>query len=138
MNNAYNTGHQVILFDGVCNLCNSVVQFLIKRDKTDTFRFASLQSEAGQQILGQHQLPTQNFNSFVLYKNNKIYQKSTAALLVAKALPGWWPLLAAFIIIPPLLRDPLYDIIAQNRYKWFGKKESCPLPSAETRKKFFN
>jgi predicted DCC family thiol-disulfide oxidoreductase YuxK len=126
----------LLLFDGVCNLCNSSVQFILLRDKKDRFRFASLQSDYGQNLLREHNLPTQSFNSLVLVENGKIYKKSTAALRIARKLKGLWPLLFAFIIIPPFIRNFVYDIIAKNRYRWFGKKEECMLPRPEWKQKF--
>jgi predicted DCC family thiol-disulfide oxidoreductase YuxK len=126
----------LLLFDGVCNLCNSSVQFILLRDKKDRFRFASLQSDHGQNILKEHHLPTDKFNSLVLVENGKIYQKSTAALRIARKLKGLWPLLFAFIIIPPFIRNFVYDIIAKNRYRWFGKKDECMLPRPEWKQKF--
>jgi predicted DCC family thiol-disulfide oxidoreductase YuxK len=126
----------LLLFDGVCNLCNSSVQFILLRDKKDRFRFASLQSDYGQNLLREHNLPTESFNSLVLVENDKIYQKSTAALRIARKLKGLWPLLFAFIIIPPFIRNFVYDIIAKNRYRWFGKKEECMLPRPEWKQKF--
>jgi predicted DCC family thiol-disulfide oxidoreductase YuxK len=126
----------LLLFDGVCNLCNSSVQFILLRDKKDRFRFASLQSDYGQNLLREHNLPTESFNSLVLVENGKIYQKSTAALRIARKLKGLWPLLFAFIIIPPFIRNFVYDIIAKNRYRWFGKKEECMLPRPEWKQKF--
>ena len=126
----------LLLFDGVCNLCNSSVQFILLRDKKDRFRFASLQSDYGQNLLREHNLPTETFNSLVLVENDKVYKKSTAALRIARKLKGLWPLLFAFIIIPPFIRNFVYDIIAKNRYRWFGKKEECMLPRPEWKQKF--
>jgi predicted DCC family thiol-disulfide oxidoreductase YuxK len=126
----------LLLFDGVCNLCNSSVQFILLRDKKDRFRFASLQSDYGQNLLREHNLPTESFNSLVLVENDKVYKKSTAALRIARKLKGLWPLLFAFIIIPPFIRNFVYDIIAKNRYRWFGKKEECMLPRPEWKQKF--
>ena len=126
----------LLLFDGVCNLCNSSVQFILLRDKKDRFRFASLQSDYGQNLLREHNLPTESFNSLVLVENGKIYQKSTAALRIARKLKGLWPLLFAFIIIPPFIRNFVYDIIAKNRYRLFGKKDECMLPRPEWKQKF--
>ena len=126
----------LLLFDGVCNLCNSSVQFILLRDKKDRFRFASLQSDYGQDLLREHNLPTETFNSLVLVENGKVYKKSTAALRIARKLKGLWPLLFAFIIIPPFIRNFVYDIIAKNRYRWFGKKEECMLPRPEWKQKF--
>jgi predicted DCC family thiol-disulfide oxidoreductase YuxK len=138
MNNLHQIKHSVILFDGVCNLCNKVVQFVIKRDKKGSFKFASLQSTFGQQLLENFDLPTDNFNSFILFKKGRIYTRSTAALLVLKELPGVWLLLSALIIIPPFIRNAVYNTIARNRYKWFGKKQECWLPSPETKDRFYN
>jgi len=126
----------LILFDGVCNLCNSSVQFILLRDKKDRFRFASLQSDYGQSILKQYNLPTDKFNSLALVENGKIYQKSTGALRIARKLKGLWPMLYGFIIVPPFIRNLVYDIIAKNRYRWFGKKEECMLPRPEWKQKF--
>lgn len=130
--------HSIILFDGVCNLCNAAIQFVIKHDKQKHFKFAALQSNAGQQLLKQYQLPSQNFNSFVLIQNEKAYTKSTAALMVSKQLAGITKLLYGFIIVPPLIRNAVYNFIAKNRYKWFGKKDSCMLPTPELLARFLN
>lgn len=127
----------VILFDGVCNLCNSTVQFVIKHDPKRQFRFASLQGEYGQQVLKQFNLPTNTLSSFILLKDHQIYTHSTGALKVAKQLSGAWPLLYVFIIIPPFIRNAVYQFIANNRYKWFGKKESCAMPSPELKSLFY-
>lgn len=126
----------VILFDGVCNLCNNSVQFVIKRDKKKQFYFTSLQSNAGQQLLKQYQLSPGKFDSFVLIENGKAYTRSTAALRVVKRLGGLLSFLYAFIIIPPFIRNAIYDYVARNRYKWFGKSESCMLPTPELRARF--
>ncbi len=126
----------VILFDGVCNLCNAVVIFIIKRDRKNLFRFASLQSAFGQSVLQKFHLSANTFNSFILFTSSKIYTKSAAALLVAKQLPGGWPLLYAFIVVPGFIRDAVYNFIASNRYKWFGKKEECWIPSPSLQTKF--
>jgi len=128
----------VILFDGVCNLCSGAVQFVIKRDKKNIFRFASLQSSFGQRVLQNCHLSTGNFTSFVLLQNGRVYVKSAAALLVARQLSGFWPLLYAFIIIPSFLRNIVYNVIAANRYKWFGQKEACWIPSPELKIRFFD
>lgn len=130
--------HSIILFDGVCNLCNGAVQFVIKHDKQKHFMFASLQSDAGQQLLKQHQLPQQSFNSFILIENNKAFIKSTAALMVAKQLNGIIKLLYGFIILPPFIRNAVYNFIAKNRYKWFGKKDTCMMPTQDLTSRFLN
>lgn len=127
----------VILFDGVCNLCNGSVQFVIKHDPKRQFRFASIQGDYGQQVLKQFHLPPDSLNSFILLKDNQIYTHSTGALKVAKQLSGAWPLLYVFIIIPPFIRNAVYQFIANNRYKWFGKKESCAIPSPELKSLFY-
>ena len=128
--------HPIILFDGVCNLCNKSVQFIIKWDKKDLFRFTSLQSETGQALLSNYNLSSSDLSSFILIENEKAYTRSTGALRVARKLSGAWPLLYAFIIIPPFIRNALYNFIATNRYKWFGKQESCWLPFTELKNKF--
>lgn len=133
-----NQGHPVILFDGVCNLCNSSVQFVIRRDKKGSFRFASLQGRSGQQYLQQYHLPVDAFNSFVLIENNKVYTRSTAALRVARQLGGGWKLLYGFIVIPRFIRDAVYNLVAKNRYRWFGKKEACMIPSPELKARFLD
>lgn len=126
----------VILFDGVCNLCNSSVQFVIERDKKEQFKFASLQSDYGQEQLKKHNLLDKNIDSIVLIENDKAYIKSTAALRIAKRLGSLYPLAYVFIIVPVFLRNLVYDFVARNRYKWFGKQESCWLPTPELRGRF--
>lgn len=129
---------KIILFDGVCNLCNTSVQFVIKNDKKNIFKYASLQSDFGQKLLNEKDLDSNNFDSFILLDNQRIYQKSTAALLVAKHLSWQWQWLQLFWLIPTPVRDLVYNFIAKNRYRWFGKKESCWIPTPEMRKKFLN
>jgi predicted DCC family thiol-disulfide oxidoreductase YuxK len=126
----------IILFDGVCNLCNSAVQFVIQRDKRNNFLFASLQSTPGQELLQSHHLPAGNISSFVLVENRNIYLGSTGALRVAKKLNGIWPLLYIFIIVPKFIRDRVYYWIAKNRYKWFGKKNECMVPTPALKASF--
>ncbi len=126
----------IILFDGVCNLCNSSVQFIIRNDPKHHFRFASLQSNLGQSILKQFNLPTNELSSFILLDKGKISVKSTGALKVVKQLSGAWPLLYILIIVPSFIRDAVYEFVGRNRYKWFGKKEICWLPSPEIRALF--
>lgn len=125
----------VILFDGVCNLCSGSVQFILKRDKEKRFLFASLQSIYGQNLLKQFNLPVDNFNSFILYQDGKIFSKSTGALKMFSQLAGWrW--VKIFRIVPKFIRDVVYNLIANNRYKWFGKKEACWLPTQELKARF--
>ena len=123
--------HPVILFDGVCNLCARSVQFVIKHDPKHQFRFASLQNEFGRQVLEEFQLPATEWGSFILLENNRIYTQSGGALRVVKKLNGLLPFLYIFIIIPRFVRDAIYQWIAKNRYKWFGKKQACWLPTPE-------
>ncbi|WP_219932552.1 thiol-disulfide oxidoreductase DCC family protein [Perlabentimonas gracilis] len=129
------TNKSIILFDGVCNLCNASVQFIIKRDKGDYFRFAALQSETGKAIANKYDV-SDNASSVILIENEKKYTESTAALKIAKKLSGLWPLLYLFIIIPPPIRNSIYRIIAKNRYRWFGKKDECMVPPPEQTHKF--
>ena len=126
----------IILFDGLCNLCDGAVKFVIKHDADKKFLFASLQSENGQKLLKQFNLPLENFNSFVLYQNNKVYSKSTAALNVAKQLNGAIKFIYLFIIVPAFIRDSVYNWISKRRYKWFGKKETCIIPTPELKARF--
>jgi len=128
---------RIILFDGVCNLCNSSVQFIIKRDPKGRFKFASIQSETGQSLLELHGYDKE-IDSFILIENQKIYFKSSAALMVCRNLNGLWKLLTILRILPAPFRDFFYDVVANNRYKWFGKKESCMLPTKEMKKRFLN
>jgi predicted DCC family thiol-disulfide oxidoreductase YuxK len=128
--------HPVILFDGVCNLCNSSVQFIIRHDPQHIFRFASLQSSFGQKILSKYDLPLNNYNSFILFVDSKIYTGSTAALLVAKKLSGIVKCIYVFMIVPKFIRDGVYNIIAKNRYKWFGKKNECWIPTPDLKSLF--
>lgn len=128
----------IIFFDGVCNLCNSSVQFVIKYDAGNKFLFAPLQGITAKEILEKHNHPTKQLNSFVLYKNDRLFTQSTAALKVARELKGWPSWLYAFIIVPVFIRDAVYNFIAKNRYKWFGKKDSCMLPSPALKAKFLD
>jgi predicted DCC family thiol-disulfide oxidoreductase YuxK len=128
--------HPIILFDGVCNYCNAMVNFLIRRDKKKIFRFAALQSEAAQKILGQYHLPQNNFDSFILVENDKIYKRSDAALRLYNKLPWYWKWTQLFWIFPKFIRDGVYNVIARNRYKWFGKKDQCMVPTPEVKERF--
>lgn len=128
----------VILFDGVCNLCNGAVQFVIKHDTKAYYSFAALQSNYGQKLLKEHNLDVKDFDSFVLYENGKVYLKSTAALQLTKHLRFPFPLLYPLIILPAFLRNLVYDFVAKNRYAWFGKKESCMIPSPALKDRFID
>lgn len=127
---------KLILFDGVCNLCNSSVQFVIKKDKKNIYLFAPLQGIIGQQIIKVFNIDTKKTDSILLYTNNKLYSKSTAALKVAATLGFPTNILSVFIIIPTFIRNWVYDFIAKNRYKWYGKKEACMIPTPELKAKF--
>ena len=129
------SGQPVLLFDGVCNLCASAVSFIIKRDPRAVFRFASLQSTFGQKQLLEHQIPA-GTDSVVLIEKGQAYTESTAALRICRHLSGAWPLLYGLIILPKPLRDAGYKFIARHRYRWFGKKDSCMLPTPELRGRF--
>ena len=128
--------HKIILFDGVCNLCNSSVNFVIKKDKNDVFRFAALQSVIGQQYIERFNINPSKTDSIILIDGDKHYIKSTAALTIAQSLKGAYPLLYAFMIVPNFIRNWVYDYIAKNRYQWYGKKESCMIPTPELKSKF--
>ena len=133
-------GKKIILFDGVCNLCNSSVQFVIKRDKKDIFRFAPLQSEIGKKMVEERGIDTSTVDSIILVEPNiAYYTKSSAAIEIANDLGGIWKILNVFTyILPVSVRDWIYDFIARNRYKWFGKKEQCMIPTPEMKAKFIS
>lgn len=124
----------VILFDGVCNLCNTSVDFVIRKDKNEYFQFGALQQSSD--LLKKYHIDSQYLTSLVLIENGKVFYKSSAALRIAKRLDGAWPLLFSFIMIPKFVRDPVYSWIANNRYRWFGKGNSCRLPSPEEARRF--
>lgn len=129
---------KVLLFDGVCNLCNGAVQFVLKRNKAANIQFASLQSEIGRQLLLENNLPADFLHSFVFLDENKLYTKSSAALRVSKYLKGGWPLFQVFLLVPGLIRDAVYTAIAKNRYRWFGKSEHCWIPTKELKSRFLD
>jgi predicted DCC family thiol-disulfide oxidoreductase YuxK len=134
--NPVNYNNKIILFDGLCNLCSSAVTFIIKRDKKDVFRFASLQSACGKELLDTFDIDPVNTDSLILISKEKAYLRSSAALRIARGLNGGYPLLFGFLLLPKFLRDRIYDFIARNRYNWFGKKESCMIPTPELKSKF--
>jgi predicted DCC family thiol-disulfide oxidoreductase YuxK len=130
-------GKKIILFDGVCNLCNSAVQFVIEHDRKDIFRFVALQSELGKEILAYIGIDAKNIDSIILYEPGvAYYYKSSAAIEIARSLGGFWHFGTVFRIIPTRIRNLLYDYVAKNRYKWYGKKESCMIPTHELKAKF--
>jgi predicted DCC family thiol-disulfide oxidoreductase YuxK len=129
----------IVLFDGVCNFCNDSVRFIIKRDQQDLYRFASLQSDLGQQLTSERGIDTKEVDSIILIQPGEAYYtKSDAALEIAKYLGGLYSLLGIFQYLPTGFRNLFYDFIARNRYKWFGKKETCPMPSKEEQDKFLD
>ncbi|OWW25880.1 thiol-disulfide oxidoreductase [Zobellia sp. OII3] len=128
---------QIILFDGVCNLCNGAVQFVIKRDTLDVFRYAPLQSELGKKLIAERNIDSDSIDSIILIDPGVAYYiKSDAALEIGKQLRGYKTLSSILLWIPRSLRDIVYDFIARNRYKWYGKKEHCMVPTPELRAKF--
>jgi predicted DCC family thiol-disulfide oxidoreductase YuxK len=127
---------RVVLFDGVCNLCNQSVLFVIKRDPQGKFKFAALQSSFAREQLKKNDLDSESLYSIMLLQEGKCYQRSRAALEIARQLTGLWPLLYGFIIVPPFLRNWVYDLIANNRYSMFGKKDECMIPTPELRARF--
>ena len=128
--------HPVVLFDGVCNLCNGSVQFIIAHDPHAQFRFAPLQSESARRLLGESEARGPFPDSVILIERGYVSTRSAAALRIARRLKFPWPLLYALVVVPSPLRDMGYDFIARNRYKWFGKREACMLPTPELRARF--
>ncbi len=128
--------HSIVFFDGVCNLCTGSVKFVIKRDSKDKFRFAALQSDAAQQQLRPFGLSLNELNTILLLEQGRVYQRSAAALRIARRLDGAWPLLYGFMIVPAFIRDFVYNQIASRRYRVWGREESCMVPSAELKAKF--
>ncbi|MEI3600821.1 MULTISPECIES: thiol-disulfide oxidoreductase DCC family protein [unclassified Oceanobacillus] len=126
-----------MLFDGVCNFCNKSIQYIIKRESYDYFKFASLQGEVGQTLLKKHQLPW-DVDSFVLIKDDRVFLKSDATLRICRHLKCPWKLLTILLIIPKPIRNAVYSIIAKNRYKFLGKRDSCAIPSREIRSRFLD
>lgn len=126
----------VILFDGVCNLCNGSVLFILNRDPSGIFRFAPLQSETGKNLLSKFDLPNDKLNSIILVENNEYYLRSTAALKILQRLGALWKIVYVFMLVPRPVRDYIYDIVARNRYKWYGKRAECMIPSSDIESRF--
>lgn len=126
----------LILFDGVCNFCCFWIQFLIRRDPNRRFRFAALQSSAGQETLRRLGLSADHLTTMILVEGDRHYVKSSAALRIARRMRGPWPPLFVFIVVPAPVRDFFYDFVARNRYRWFGRQESCMTPTADVRERF--
>lgn len=131
------TGKKIIFFDGVCNLCNGFVQFVINRDPQNALLFASLQSQAGTDMMEHFHL-SKDITTVIFIENGVLYKKSTAALQIVKHLNGIWPLAFVFIVIPTFIRNIVYDFVARNRYRWFGKKDECMLPTPELKSRFLS
>lgn len=126
----------IVLFDGVCNLCNHSVDFIIRRDSKNVFKVGAIQDAHTQRLLESYDIPQDYLDSLIYIHREKVFFKSRGALEIARNLGGLWPLVYGLIIIPAFIRDPIYDWIARNRYRWFGKKETCRLPTPEERAKF--
>ncbi len=126
----------IVIFDGVCNLCNSSVDFIIRRDKRDHFKVTANQHETGKRLLAEHGVNPKQVDTLFLYEGGNLYHRSTAALKIARGLGFPWSLFYVFMVIPRPIRDAVYRLIANNRYRWFGKKETCRLPTPEERAKF--
>ncbi|MED5463931.1 MAG: DCC1-like thiol-disulfide oxidoreductase family protein [Myxococcota bacterium] len=125
----------VVLFDGVCNLCNGTVNFLIDRDPKQNLKFAPLQSTRGAALLRHHQLDD-TLSTIILVEEGVVYQRSTAVLRITRLLSGGWPLLSVLLLVPAVLRDGIYTLIAQRRYRWFGQSERCRVPTPDLRERF--
>jgi predicted DCC family thiol-disulfide oxidoreductase YuxK len=126
----------ILLFDGHCNLCNAWIQFIVKRDSTGTIRFASLQSGAGRRLLEEHKIDENYIESLVFFEEENFSVSSTAALRTLSYLDSWQKHLIFLTVIPRSLRDLVYRFIARNRYKWFGRREQCMIPTTELSKRF--
>ncbi|MBD8838864.1 MULTISPECIES: thiol-disulfide oxidoreductase DCC family protein [Paenibacillus] len=129
-------GHPIVLVDGVCHFCQGLTKWIIKRDPEGKYHFASLQSDIAKELLAKGNLSTDSMDTFVLIENGKYYTRSTAALRLAKGLKFPYPLLYVFIIIPKFIRNAVYNWVARNRYRWFGKDEACMLPTPEIKDRF--
>lgn len=129
--------HQhIILFDGVCNLCSAWVEFVVKRDPSSRFHFCSVQSDTGRALLMSNGLPTDSFDTMVYIRHGNVFVRSSAFLEIVKKLPLLWPCLSLALYVPRVIRDTCYNMIAKNRYRLWGKKEQCMVPSAEIKKRF--
>jgi predicted DCC family thiol-disulfide oxidoreductase YuxK len=128
----------IIVFDGLCNFCNSTVQFIIKKDTQNKFKFAAIQTRTGHELLQKHGITVSTLDTIVLLKKGIVYLRSDAALQIAKELDKPWKVLAIFKITPKFVRDSLYDFFAKHRYYWFGKRDECVIPTQELRQRFLN
>lgn len=128
----------IILFDGVCNLCNSSINFIIKHDPKRIFRYAAMQSGTGRKLKAQFKIQNDDPDTVILVKNNEVYEKSDAVFKILSKLPGAFKMLYLFIFLPRFIRDFFYDLIAANRYKFFGKKDTCMIPAPEIKELFLD
>ena len=126
----------IVLFDGDCGLCNGVVNFVLRHDERGRFRFAPLQSPAGQSLLRRHGLPPEGVNSFILLENGMVFSRSTAALRLARRLGGVWSVFYYLVLVPRPLRDAVYALIARYRYRVFGRSDACTIPTPELKRRF--
>jgi predicted DCC family thiol-disulfide oxidoreductase YuxK len=129
---------KIVFFDGVCNLCNGSVNFLIKQDKKGVLKFASLQSDYAKKMIPKDVLNRENLDTIIFYNDGKFYDRSSAVLKICKALGGRYYVFLVGYLIPRFIRDGLYRFIANNRYKWFGKKEQCRIPTADLKERFLD
>lgn len=127
---------QIIFFDGVCNLCNASINFIIDRDPSGHFKYASLQSSKAEELLTDHDVDPKDLESIVFYVDGRVYRQSRAVLEIARRMRRAWPIFYLFVIIPPFIRDALYQWIAKNRYRWFGKRDACRMPTPELKARF--
>lgn len=128
--------YDIVLFDGVCNLCNAAVDLIVRNDKRGRFKVGALQDAKTKELLQDYLINSDYLDSIILIRGDQVFYKSRAALEITKKLKGLWPLLYVFVVVPAFIRDPIYDWIARNRYRWYGKKETCRLPTAEERARF--
>lgn len=126
----------IILFDGVCNLCSHSTNFIIQHDPQHRFKFAPLQSVAGQALLRQYHLPAEKLTSVILIEHGRVYDRSTAVLRMARRLNKLWPLAYCLMVVPPFLRDTIYNWVARHRYQWFGQRDTCMIPTSDVKARF--
>ncbi|SFS65002.1 thiol-disulfide oxidoreductase DCC family protein [Marininema halotolerans] len=136
--NHFDTRHPIVLFDGVCNVCNGAVQWIIRHDKQGKFHFASLQSEVADALSKERSLPSTLPDSIILLENGRVSMESTAVLRICRGLDGWWKGLYGLILVPRFIRDRIYRWFARNRYRWFGKQETCMIPTPDIRNRFLD
>ena len=139
---AQSTAGPIVLYDGVCGICNRSVQMILRNDRRGRFRFAAIQSETGERLLREHGLPTaadaDGLQTVVLIEDGKAYTRSRAALGIARRMDAPWPLLWPLVVVPGALLDVFYALVARNRYRWFGKYDACPIPAPEVRARFLS